>query len=73
MSWVAMMFLASMGVAAIMLLLGGEDALAGPQQVTIIVALPFVVMMVGLAVALTRDLSQDPVVVRRAYAVAAVE
>ncbi|KAA6436130.1 BCCT family transporter [Agrococcus sediminis] len=60
-------------VAAIMLLLGGEDALAGLQQVTIIAALPFVVIMVGLAVALTRDLSQDPVVVRRAYAVAAVE
>ncbi len=60
-------------VAAIMLLLGGEDALTGLQQVTIIAALPFVVVMIGLAVALTRDLSQDPVVVRRAYAVAAVE
>ena len=36
-------------------------------------ALPFVVVMIGLAIALTKDLSQDPVVVRRAYAFAAVE
>jgi choline/carnitine/betaine transport len=60
-------------VAAVMLLLGGEDALAGLQQITIIAALPFVLVMVGLAFALARDLSQDPVVVRRKYALAAVE
>lgn len=60
-------------VAAIMLLLGGEDALAGLQQITIIAALPFVVVMIGLAFAVARDLSQDPVVVRRKYAIAAVE
>jgi choline/carnitine/betaine transport len=60
-------------VAAIMLLIGGEDALTGLQQVTIVAALPFVVIMIGMAIALTKDLSQDPVVVRRAYAVAAVE
>ncbi|SFS10375.1 choline/carnitine/betaine transport [Agrococcus baldri] len=60
-------------VAAVMLLLGGEDALDGLQQITIIAALPFVVVMVGLAFALARDLSQDPVVVRRKYALAAVE
>ncbi|WAC67018.1 BCCT family transporter [Agrococcus sp. SL85] len=65
--------IATGGVAAIMLLIGGEDALTGLQQVTIVAALPFVVVMIGLAVALTKDLSQDPVVVRRAYAVAAVE
>ncbi len=59
--------------AAIMLLIGGEDALTGLQQVTIIAALPFVVIMIGMAIALSKDLSQDPVVVRRAYAYAAVE
>ncbi len=61
------------GAAAIMLLIGGEDALTGLQQVTIIAALPFVVIMIGMAIALSKDLSQDPVVVRRAYAYAAVE
>ncbi|MBO1770166.1 BCCT family transporter [Agrococcus sp. TF02-05] len=60
-------------VAAIMLLLGGEDALTGLQQVTVIAALPFVVVMIGLAAALAKDLALDPMVVRRRYAVAAVE
>jgi choline/carnitine/betaine transport len=60
-------------VAAIMLLIGGEDALSGLQNVTIVAALPFLVIMIGLAVALVKDLSRDPQVVRRQYAVAAVE
>jgi choline/carnitine/betaine transport len=60
-------------VAAVMLLLGGADALAGLQNVTIVAALPFLVIMVGLAVSLVRDLARDPMVVRREYAVAAVE
>ncbi len=60
-------------VAAIMLLLGGEDALSGLQNVTIVAALPFLLIMVGLAAALVKDLSRDPQVVRRRYAVAAVE
>ena len=60
-------------VAAVMLLIGGEDALSGLQNVTIVAALPFLVIMVGLAVALVKDLSRDPQVVRRQYAVAAVE
>jgi choline-glycine betaine transporter len=59
--------------AAIMLILGGADALSGLQNVTIVAALPFLVIMVGLAVSLVRDLSRDPMVVRREYAVAAVE
>ena len=60
-------------VAAVMLLVGGEDALSGLQNLTIVAALPFLVVMVGLAVAQVRDLSSDPLIVRRAYAVAAVE
>lgn len=59
-------------VAAVMLLVGGEDALNGLQKITIIAALPFVMVMVGLAVALVRDLRNDPLVVRRQYAVEAV-
>ena len=60
-------------VAAIMLLIGGADALSGLQQVTIIASLPFVLIMVGMAVSLLRDLQSDPMVVRRKYARAAVE
>ncbi|MCV7435195.1 BCCT family transporter [Mycolicibacterium bacteremicum] len=59
-------------VAAVMLLAGGSDALTGLQSITIIAALPFVVVMIGLAVALVKDLRQDPLMVRRQYAVEAV-
>ena len=60
-------------VAAVMLIVGGGDALSGLQNITIVAALPFLIVMVGLAVALVKDLSSDPLIVRRAYAVAAVE
>lgn len=60
-------------VAVVMLMLGGEDALSGLQTVTIVAALPFLVVLVGMCVALVRDLSRDPLVVRRQYAAAAVE
>ncbi|WP_420119273.1 BCCT family transporter [Micromonospora sp.] len=46
-------------VAAALLLAGGLAAL---QQATIMVALPFVVVMLGLAVALLRDMALDPAV-----------
>ena len=60
-------------VAAVMLLVGGEDALSGLQNITIVAALPFLLVMVGLAASLVKDLSADPLIVRRAYAVAAIE
>jgi choline/carnitine/betaine transport len=60
-------------VAAVMLLVGGKDALNGLQTITIIAALPFVLVMVGLAVALVKDLRQDPLMVRRRYASEAVD
>ncbi|GLY04352.1 choline transporter [Actinoplanes sp. NBRC 101535] len=44
-------------VAAVLLVAGGLEAL---QQATILVALPFVVVMLALIVALLRELSQDP-------------
>jgi choline/carnitine/betaine transport len=58
-------------VAAVMLLVGGSDALTGLQNLTIIVALPFLVIMIGLCVALGRDLRSDPLI-RREERVAAV-
>jgi choline-glycine betaine transporter len=47
-------------IAAVMLLIGGKDALAGIQNITIIMALPFVIIMVLLCVALYKDLRNDP-------------
>ncbi|MFF9012706.1 BCCT family transporter [Streptomyces sp. NPDC014870] len=53
-------------VAAIMLLIGdGQgDALAGLQNLTILVAAPFVLVMIGMCVALMKDLRKDPLIVR---------
>jgi choline/carnitine/betaine transport len=59
-------------VAAVMLLIG-EDALNGLKTITIVAALPFVVVMVALAVSLVKDLRQDPLMVRGEYAAEAVE
>ena len=53
--------------AAVMLLVGGADALSGLQTITIVAALPFVVVMIGLAVALVKDLRRDPLTIRRKY------
>jgi choline/carnitine/betaine transport len=60
-------------VSAVMLIVGGDDALTGLQNITIVAALPFALVMVGLAWALVRDLQSDPLIVRREYAVQAVE
>ena len=60
-------------VAAVMLLVGGSDALSGLQNMTIVAGLPFLLVMIGLAAALVKDLHSDPLVVRRHYARAAVE
>lgn len=53
-------------VAAIMLLIGnGEgDALAGLQNLTILVAAPFTLVMIGMCVALMRDLRRDPLIIQ---------
>ncbi|MET7509955.1 BCCT family transporter [Streptomyces albidoflavus] len=62
-------------VAAIMLLIGGgeDDALAGLQNLTILVAAPFVLVMIGMCVALMRDLRRDPLIVRGVMGNEAVE
>ncbi|MFE9764131.1 BCCT family transporter [Streptomyces sp. NPDC005808] len=61
-------------VAAIMLLVGTEgDALTGLQNLTILAAAPFVVVMIGMCVALLHDLRKDPLIVRGEMASEAVE
>ncbi|MFF8382079.1 BCCT family transporter [Streptomyces kanasensis] len=63
------------GVAAVMLLVGeGKgDALAGLQHLTILVAAPFVLVMIGMCWALMKDLRKDPLIVRGELAEEAVE
>ncbi len=61
-------------VAAIMLLLGDDGAaLTGLQNLTIIAALPFALVMAAMAVSLVKDLRRDPIVLRGNYATLAIE
>ncbi|MBC3192519.1 BCCT family transporter [Pseudonocardia sp. C8] len=52
------------GVAVLMLAIGGEDALDGMQNLTILVAAPFVLLMVFLCAALFKDVRRDPMILR---------
>ncbi len=60
------------GVAAVMLLVGGDTALDGLKTITIVVSVPFVFVMIGLCVSLVKDLSTDSMVVRARVAREAV-
>ncbi len=60
-------------IAAIMLLVGGNDALSGIQNITIIMAAPFTIVMVLMCVALTKDLRDDPLVRRGKRCTTALE
>ncbi|GAA2784574.1 BCCT family transporter [Saccharopolyspora taberi] len=63
--WMVIFWGAATGaVAAIMLVIGGEDALSGIQNLTFIASAPFAVVMVALCVSLTKDLRSDPLMQR---------
>ena len=63
-------------VAAVMLLAGGDEpseALSGLQRITIVAALPFVIVMLLLCVALVKDLRRDPLALRARLATNVME
>ncbi len=63
--WIVVFWGAATGaVAAIMLIVGGEDALSGIQNLTFLASAPFAVVMVLLCVALMKDLREDPLMQR---------
>jgi choline/carnitine/betaine transport len=79
--WVVVFWGVVMGmIAAIMLIIGAtqagpdekDTALTGIQQITIISAAPFGIIMVALCIALAKDLYHDPLMRRDRRAVAAV-
>ncbi|MEV4003080.1 BCCT family transporter [Actinomadura sp. NPDC049753] len=53
------------GVAAIMLVVGGDRALNGIQNITFIGALPFAIVLILLCVALAKDVRSDPMMRRQ--------
>jgi hypothetical protein len=62
-----------MGIAVVMLLVGGETALTGLQNLTILVAMPFSLVLIGIAVAFIKDLRTDPAAIRNDYAKTAIQ
>jgi choline-glycine betaine transporter len=59
-----------------MLLAGGDqpaEALSGLQRITIVAALPFVLVMLLMCFALAKDLRRDPLSLRRRLATSVVE
>ena len=62
--WVVIFWGVVMGAIAIIMLLvaPGDEALTGIQNITIIMAAPFALVMVLLCVALAKDLRNDPLV-----------
>ncbi len=64
--------LCMMGIAIVMLLSGGEDALSGLQSLTYLIALPFSIVLILMVWAFLKDLSTDPARIRYDYAQKAV-
>lgn len=62
-----------MGIATVMLLAGGETALTALQNLTILIALPFSIVLLVMTVAFLKDLRTDPAAIRKDYASTAVE
>lgn len=61
------------GIAVVMLLTGGDTALTGLQNLITITALPFSVVIVLMAVALFKELRNDPQAIREHYQREALE
>ncbi len=60
------------GIAVVILLSGGSNALQGLQNFITVTALPFAVILIGMCVALVKELRNDPFVIRNQFARAAV-
>lgn len=73
--WVVVFWGVVMGVIAIIMLLVGDEgeALTGIQNITIIMAAPFALVMVLLCIALAKDLHNDPMMRRDRRSAQAVE
>ena len=67
--WVVVFWgLVMAGIAAVMISLGDAQALEGLQQLVIVTAVPFALVMLLIIVAWWRDLRTDPLALRQRYA-----
>lgn len=61
------------GIAVVLLLVGGQNALTGLQNMITVTALPFTLIIFAMAVAFHKDLRTDPYILRSAYGEWALE
>lgn len=61
------------GIAVVILLFGGKNALQGLQNLVVVTALPFAVVLVLMAVALVKMLRNDPQAIREHYQEQAIQ
>lgn len=59
-------------IAMFLLLAGGRNALSGLQSIMVTCALPFVVILLGVMISWGLELRNDPVMIRRRYALEAI-
>lgn len=72
-TWVTIVWGSTLGLIAVSLLLaGGQDALSGLQSLMVVSALPFAFVIIGMMFAWSKDLSNDPYVLRQKFARAAI-
>ena len=72
--WVVVFWgLVMSGIAVVMLLLGDASALEGLQQLVIVTAVPFALIMLLIVFAWFKELRTDPLALRRKYAKNAVD
>ncbi|CAN5532847.1 BCCT family transporter [soil metagenome] len=61
------------GIAIVMLLIGGDQALTGLQNLVIVSALPFSLVLFMMLFAFAKDLQTDPMMIRHRYTEHALE
>ena len=61
------------GIAVVILLFGGENALNGLQNLVVVTALPFAFILVLMAVDLVKELRHDPMAIRDHFQEVAIE
>ncbi|WP_221584984.1 BCCT family transporter [Microbacterium sp. G2-8] len=72
-TWITVMWGILLAATSLVLLLaGGTNALDGLQAVMIVTALPFAVILIGILFSWASDLRNDPYIIRRKFAQAAI-
>jgi hypothetical protein len=72
-TWVTVMWGILLAATALVLLLaGGTNALSGLQSIMVVTALPFAIIMIGILFSWASELKNDPYMLRRKFARAAI-